>query len=229
MQTSTGMSSKARVAGHPIHPMLVAFPLAFYTTTVVTLLVYIGTREAFWYRFAMVASVAGIATAVIAAIPGAIDLRSLPSGSRVRKAGLQHAGFNLLAAGLFAVAALMLYETWIHRTMINGEYIFDATVPLALAVVAWVAVVIAGSLGWTMVQTHHVGIKPALVRPDRPSRELEAPVRPAVHERPAVRGIHVVAAAEGPDTIDDLAARRARARRTAITAPLQRFPDDYPV
>jgi uncharacterized membrane protein len=228
MQTSTGMHSKARVAGHPIHPMLVAFPLAFYTTTVVTLLVYIGTREAFWYRFAMVASLAGIATAVIAAIPGVIDLRPLPSGSRARKAGLQHAGFHLLATGLFAVTALVLYETWIDRTMVNGEYIFDATVPLALAVVAWVAMVIAGSLGWTMVQTRHVGIKPALVRPDRPSHEpeLDAPV---LH---AVREIHVVPAAEVPvtevretevrETIDDLAARRAR--RSAITAPLQRFP-----
>ena len=113
------MYSKARVAGHAIHPMLVTFPLAFYTTTVVTLLVYIGTREAFWYRFAMVASVAGIATALIAAIPGAIDLRSLPRGSRSRKAGLQHAGFSLLATGLFAVTALVLYETWIHRAMVN--------------------------------------------------------------------------------------------------------------
>lgn len=209
------MYSKARVAGHPIHPMLVAFPLAFYTSTVVTLLVYIGTRQAFWYRCAMVACVAGIATAVIAAIPGAVDLRSLPHRSRARKAGLQHAGFNLLASGLFAVTALMLYETWIHRTMVNGEYIFDATVPLALAVVAWVTMVIAGSLGWTLVQTHHVGIKPALVHPDRPSREpeLDAPDVPAVREVP------------GHLAIDDLAAHRAR--RTAVTAPLQRFRDDY--
>jgi len=227
------MLSKARVAGHSIHPMLVAFPLAFYTTTVVTLLVYIGTREAFWYRFAMVASLAGIATALIAAIPGAIDLWSLPRDSRARKAGLQHAGFNLLATALFALTALVLYETWIHRTMINGEYIFDATVPLALAVVAWVAMVIAGSLGWTLVQTHHVGEKPALVRPDRPSREpeLDAPVLHAVHPLHAVRKLHVTPAAqvpatEVPATIDDLAAHRAR--RTAITARLQRFPDDYP-
>jgi len=211
------MYSKARIAGHPIHPMLVAFPLAFYTTTVMTLLVYIGTREAFWYRFAMVASLAGIATALIAAIPGAIDLRSLPRGSRARKTGLQHAGFNLLATGLFAVTALLLYETWIHRTMVNGEYIFDATVPLALAVVAWVAMVIAGSLGWTLV---HVGIKPALVRPDRPSREPELDA-PQIH--PA-REVHTP---ELPAAIDDLAAHRAR-RRSAITAPLQRFSDDYP-
>jgi len=210
MQTPQGMYSKARVAGHPIHPMLVAFPLAFYTATVVTLLVYIGTREAFWYRFAMVASLAGIATAVIAAIPGAIDLRSLPRNSRARKAGLQHAGFNLLATGLFAVTALVLYQTWTHRTMVNGEYIFDATVPLALAVVAWVTMVIAGSLGWTLVQTHHVGIVPALVRPDRPSREPELDAEPVEPARDAVRDLP-----EFPAVIDDLAAHRARRRSTA--------------
>ena len=183
------MYSKARVAGHPIHPMLVAFPIAFYTATVAMLLAYVGTREAFWYRVAMVANLAGIVTAAIAVIPGAIDLFSLPATSRARAVGLKHAGFNLLATGLFAVTALLLYRGWTHRVMIDGEYLFDATIPLAMAVVAWVSMVIAGSLGWTLVQTYHVGIKPALTRPDRPSREPELdeldragparPVRPA--------------------------------------------------
>ncbi|TMQ20389.1 MAG: DUF2231 domain-containing protein [Deltaproteobacteria bacterium] len=167
------MYSKARIAGHPIHPMLVAFPIAFYTTTVATLLAYIGTREAFWYRVAMVANIAGILTAVIAVIPGAIDLLALPRNSRARAAGLKHAGFNLLATGLFVITAVVLYQTWTHRVMVDGEYLFDATIPLALAVVAWVSMVIAGSLGWTLVQTHHIGVKPALTRADQPSREPE--------------------------------------------------------
>jgi uncharacterized membrane protein len=185
------MYSKARIAGHPIHPMLVAFPLAFYTTTVATLLAYIGTREAFWYRFAMVANSAGIVTAVIAALPGAIDLLALPRGSRARAAGLKHAGFNLIATVLFALTAVVLYGTWSHRVMVGGEYVFDASIPLALSVVAWLAMVIAGSLGWTLVQTHHVGVKPALVHPDRPSREPE------------------LADVRQPIMLDDLAARRA--------------------
>jgi uncharacterized membrane protein len=187
------MYSKARIAGHPIHPMLVAFPLAFYTATIATLLAYIGTREAFWYRTAMVANVAGIVTAVIAALPGAIDLFSLPRGSRARAVGLKHAGFNLLATLLFALTAAVLYQTWNHRVMVDGEYLFDASVPLALGVVAWVAMVIAGSLGWTLVQTHHVGVKPALTRPDQPSRA------------PELAGT----------ALDDLAARRAARVSTA--------------
>jgi uncharacterized membrane protein len=167
------MYSKAKAAGHPIHPMLVAFPIAFYTATVATLLAYVGTLEAFWYRVAMIANLAGIVTALIAVIPGAIDLMALPKGSRARKVGLQHAGFNLVATGLYAVTAVLIYYGWSHREMVDSEYRFDATIPLAMSVVAWVSMVIAGSLGWTLVQTHHVGIKPAYVRADRPSREPE--------------------------------------------------------
>jgi uncharacterized membrane protein len=167
------MYSKARIAGHPIHPMLVAFPIAFYTATVAMLLAYVGTHEVFWFRVAMVANIAGIVTALIAVIPGAIDLFALPRGSRARATGLKHAGFNLLSTGLFAITALLLYRAWTNRVMVDGEYLFDATIPLAMGVVAWVSMVIAGSLGWTLVQTHHVGIKPALTRADRPSREPE--------------------------------------------------------
>jgi uncharacterized membrane protein len=167
------MYSKARIAGHPIHPMLVVFPIAFYTATVATLLAYVGTREVFWYRVGMVANIAGIITAAVAVIPGAIDLFALPAKSRARATGLKHAGFNMLATLLFGVTALLLYRAWSQRVMIDGEYVFDATIPLAMSVVAWVSMVVAGSLGWTLIQTHHVGVKPALTRPDRPSREPE--------------------------------------------------------
>lgn len=176
------MYSKARIAGHPVHPMLVAFPIALYTATVATLLAYVGTHEAFWYRVAMVANVAGIVTALAAVIPGAIDLFALPKPSRARAAGLKHAGLNLLSTGLFVVTAALLYRGWSTRMMVDGEYLFDATIPLAMGVVAWVSMVMAGSIGFTLVQTHHVGVKPAAVRADRPSREpeLEAVMQPAL-------------------------------------------------
>jgi uncharacterized membrane protein len=216
------MYSKARIAGHPIHPMIVAFPIAFYTATVAMLLAYLGTMEAFWYRVAMVANIAGIVTAAIAVIPGAIDLFALPPGSRARATGLRHAGFNLLATGLFAVTALLLYRGWTHRMMVDGEYVFDATIPLAMSVVAWVSMVIAGSLGWTLVQTYHVGIKPALTRPDRPSREpeldaldaLEPPTSyPAIG--PAIGKARAPVRSDLRDTLDE----RARFRNPPDAPP----------
>ena len=52
------MYSKARIAGHAIHPMLVGFPLALFTATIGLELAYIGTQDIFYFRAAMVANIA---------------------------------------------------------------------------------------------------------------------------------------------------------------------------
>ena len=44
MQIASCMESKARVAGHPIHPTVVVFPIAMFTATVGALLAFVGTR-----------------------------------------------------------------------------------------------------------------------------------------------------------------------------------------
>jgi uncharacterized membrane protein len=207
------MHSKARVAGHPIHPMLVAFPIALYTATVATLLAYVGTLEAFWYRVAMVADIAGIITALLAVIPGAIDLFALPKDSRARATGLSHAMFNLVATGLYAVTAVLTYRGWTQRVMIDGEYRFDAAIPLAMSVVAWVSMVIAGSLGWALVQIHRVGIEPARVPAELPSPEPELDALVAELAARGARPI-AIAAPAAPDVLHEPSRLRPIAART---------------
>lgn len=158
------MDSKARVAGHPIHPMLVVFPIAMFTATVAALLAFIATRDTFYYRAAMTAGAAGVSMAILAAIPGAIDLFSLPKGSRARAIGVRHASFALLTVGIFSVSTAVMVRNWVTKTMVDGAWALDATVPLAIGVLGLVTLIIVGILGWTLVQTHHVGIKPATIR-----------------------------------------------------------------
>ena len=55
--------------------------------------------------------------------------------------------------------------------MIDGEFALDATIPLAVAVMGMLAAIGAGMLGWTLVQTHHVGVRPMIV----PIRSLPDP------------------------------------------------------
>lgn len=156
------MHSRARIAGHPIHPMLIAFPVAMYVATVVTLFVHVGTDDAFWYRVAMWTNFAGIVTAAVAAIPGLIDLLGLPRGSRARATGIRHAVFNVLALTLFTISAVMLYRNaGGTQDVASGAYTFDVTAPLALSILGVLSTLAAGWLGWTLVQTHHVGIKPS--------------------------------------------------------------------
>lgn len=156
------MHSKARIAGHPIHPMLIAFPVALYVATLVTLIVHVATNDAFWYRVAMWSNIAGVAMAAVAAIPGLIDLLSLPRGSRARATGFRHAAFNVLSLVLFAISAVLLYRNaGMDLSVAPGPYQLDVTAPLVLSVLGVLSTLAAGWLGWTLVQTHHVGIKPS--------------------------------------------------------------------
>jgi uncharacterized membrane protein len=167
------MYSKARIAGHAIHPMLVGFPIALFTATVGLELAYIATSDIFYFRAAMVANIAGIVAALAAVVPGAIDYFALPAQSRARGVAKQHALFNVLTVALFAVSAAVLYRGWSGREMVDGVYALDATIPLAVGTVGFVSMVSAGMLGWALVQTHHVGIKPARIHAHVPSREPE--------------------------------------------------------
>lgn len=152
------MYSKARIAGHPVHPMLVALPIGLYVTAVASMLGFVGTQDPFYYRAAMYAAFAGVGMALVAAIPGAIDLFALPKGTRVRRTGIKHASMALLATGLFSISAALLYRGW-HPDAVA----LDVTLPLAIGIGGVLVLVVVGGLGWALVQTHHVGVKPIVV------------------------------------------------------------------
>jgi uncharacterized membrane protein len=156
------MLSKARIGDHPIHPMVVALPIGMFVATVGALLAFMNGGDPFYYRAAMVANVAGVAAALIAAVPGAIDLVSLPAGSDARRTGIKHAGSALVAVGLFSVSAGLLWRGW--SALAEGE-VLAAAIPLAVAVAGLLVLVIVGTLGWSLVQTHHVGVKPSFRSP----------------------------------------------------------------
>ncbi len=149
------MYTKARIAGHPIHPAIIAFPVALYTATVVALIVFAGTNDGFWYRAAMWSNLAGVVMAGVAAIPGAIDLFTLPRHTRAFATGLRHAGFNVLALVLFVISGAIMIRDWYG----NAPRL-DTAAPLVLGIIGLLSTMTAGALGWTLVQTHHVGVKP---------------------------------------------------------------------
>jgi uncharacterized membrane protein len=92
--------------------------------------------------------------AVVAAVPGLVDLLGLPSHSSARITGLKHAGFNVLALVMFAASGAIIYGNW------TGHHELADKAPLALALIGIVSTVTAGWFGWALVQTHHVGVKP---------------------------------------------------------------------
>ncbi len=72
------MASPAGVARHPIHPMLIVFPIALWIFAFVCDLIFrFGSGAAIWNDVAYISIAGGIMGALIAAIPGFIDFLSL--------------------------------------------------------------------------------------------------------------------------------------------------------
>lgn len=126
-----------------------------YVATVVGLIVYGDTGDPFWYRAAMWTNIAGVVMAAVAAIPGFVDFVTVARQSpRARSTGIRHAAFNVLALALFVVSAVILV-----RNVGRGANL-DVAAPLVLGILGVLSTMIAGWLGWTLVQTHHIGIIP---------------------------------------------------------------------
>jgi uncharacterized membrane protein len=147
------MYSKIKLLGHPIHPMLVGFPVTLYTATLVAYLVFANGRDPFWFHVGLAANIAGVGMALITAVPGFLDwLIGIPAGHAAKGTGLKHMLLNVTALIVFAANA------WLHLGYWNTAAP-DPTLAIALALIGIVITIGAGWLGWNLVQKHHVGVE----------------------------------------------------------------------
>ncbi len=155
--------SKIKIAGHPIHPMLIAFPVTFYTATFLSFAAYAATQDLFWWRMGLWSNITGVLSAVVASIPGFIDWATgIPKGSRAKATGRSHMLLNLTALALFTVNLIVQAQRWFElvRTAraMNELAMPPAGLALLLSGLGVLFTIAAGWLGWSLVQTHHVGI-----------------------------------------------------------------------
>jgi uncharacterized membrane protein len=162
------MHSRIKLFGHPIHPMLVGYPVALYTATLVAYAIYAGNADPFWFKFAVVVNLAGVGMAVLTALPGFLDWAlGIPAGSEAKRTGLAHMGLNLLALGLFAANLGIHVHGWAD-TQPTG-----ATSGIVLAALGILATLAAGFLGWALVQDHGVGVSIEAGRELRGERQAQ--------------------------------------------------------
>jgi uncharacterized membrane protein/nitrite reductase/ring-hydroxylating ferredoxin subunit len=100
--------SKAHVRGHPIHPALVHFPIAFlFGAFGFDLVGRLTGNPALWVTGGWLA-ILGVASALVAAIPGFIDyFLTVPPRSSGKRRATWHMALNLLVVALFAGAVLL--------------------------------------------------------------------------------------------------------------------------
>src|SRR5436190_24027274 len=103
------MASPASIAKHPLHPMLVALPIGLWIFSLVSDVIYLmkwGGQV--WTDVALYTMAGGVVGALLAAVPGLIDLLSLKGPAK--KLGIWHMSLNLLIVGLYAV------NLWLRTT-----------------------------------------------------------------------------------------------------------------
>ena len=95
------MDSRAKFLGHPVHQMLIVFPLGLLATAVIFDLIYLVGRNATMALVVYWMIVAGIIGGLLAAPFGWIDWFAIPRGTRAKSVGLWHGGGNVLVLLLF--------------------------------------------------------------------------------------------------------------------------------
>lgn len=143
-----GVPSRAAIKGHPLHPAVVVFPIAFLIGAFLTDLAFWRSRGVMWASFSYWLLLTGVVGGTVAAALGAIDFLSIDR-ARMHRAGWIHAGGNVLVLMLAVV-------NWLLR-------IGDATahvLPLGLLLSAITSALLAltGYLGGELVFKHMIGV-----------------------------------------------------------------------
>jgi uncharacterized membrane protein len=98
------MESKAKLLGHPIHQMLIVFPLGLLATAVIFDLLAMFLNNGYWSELAYWMIAAGIVAGLVAAPFGLIDWIAIPSETRAKRVGALHGVGNVVVLLLFAAS-----------------------------------------------------------------------------------------------------------------------------
>src|SRR3954463_10524643 len=104
------METPASVKHHPLHPMLVALPIGLWIFSLAADVIYrMQWGPPVWNSVAYYSLAGGIVTALIAAIPGFIDLFSIRD-PKLKRSGILHMSIMLVVVAVFLVDCLLRYR-----------------------------------------------------------------------------------------------------------------------
>lgn len=141
-----GMKTPASIARHPIHPMLVPFPIGLWIFSFLCDLAFVlGAGASHWATLSYYSMIAGVLGALVAAIPGVIDMISLKGAPK--KIALAHMAINVTLVVLYAVNI---------GTRVGGSP--TGGIPLTLSVIGVLLLGVSGWLGGHMVYVQGVAV-----------------------------------------------------------------------
>ena len=146
------MRSKFSIAGHPLHPALVALPIGLFIWSLVAIVVYEARdHEHMWYSIALWSAGAAVVTALLAALPGFGDYFTMAYHSEARGMATVHMLANLTTVALFAISiALMADDGATEGGRLATVIVLQA---LGVGILG-----LSGWLGGEMVFRHRLGV-----------------------------------------------------------------------
>jgi len=134
------MRTPTSLKGHPLHPILVALPIGLFVFSLIADIIYVaGWGAAHWQSVAYFDLAGGIICALLAAVPGFIDLFAV-SEPNLRRIGITHMSIMLLAVAIFAV------DFWMRHSQR-----FPYTTPFILSIIGILVLLVGGWLGAKLV------------------------------------------------------------------------------
>jgi uncharacterized membrane protein len=143
------MESRAKLLGHPVHPMLIVLPLGLFIAAVVFDGLYLWRESPTFAAVAYWNIAAGIVGGLLAAVFGLIDWFAIPNGTRAKRIGLLHGSGNVVVVLIFAVVWLLRSDSVDYLPTMNL---------FLLEVVALGLGSVAGWLGGELVDRLGVGV-----------------------------------------------------------------------
>jgi uncharacterized membrane protein len=143
------MESRAKILGHPIHQMLIPFPLGVLGMSVVFDIIALAMDRhdpLFTAAYYMIA--AGIVSGLLAAVFGLIDFIAIPRNTRAKRVGAMHGVGNVIVVVLFAAS-------WFLRRDHPAD---PGTMAIALSIAGFALSGLTGWLGGELVDRLSVGV-----------------------------------------------------------------------
>src|SRR4051794_9815480 len=135
------MEARAKLFGHPIHQMLIVFPLGVLGMSLFFDLIALATNRPAVLQASFYMIAAGIVAGLVAAVFGLIDFLAIPAATRAKRIGLLHGVGNVIVVALFAIS------WWLRRPAPSAPGI----TPVIFSAVAVAIALVTGWLGGELV------------------------------------------------------------------------------
>jgi len=142
------MAGKINFLGHPVHPMLIVFPLGLLPTAVACDVIYLVTHNPNWAHLSYWLIAGGVVSGIVAAVFGFADWWALDSGTRAKRLGVWHLVVNDIMLIMFALS------WWLRRSHPN----MPTPTEIGLGIVGLLFGLVGGWLGGELVYRLSVGV-----------------------------------------------------------------------